>query len=221
MNAPLPIERRAMRCAAALNELPLVAVLSGAGRAQAEDAAAVLYDAGWRMLAISADDHDAPDRLGALRDALPADACLGIAQVTHPARWRDLRGCDADWALTPVADPALIGQIVADGCACIAGAMTPTEAHAALQAGASAIALYPAAVYTPPALRAVRRLLPASVPVLLHGDCAPVQWPAAIEAGLAGVVPEGEWSLADTPPEALALRARQLAQAWRQARCRA
>jgi 2-dehydro-3-deoxyphosphogalactonate aldolase len=69
---------------------------------------------------------------------------------------------------------------------CIPGSATLTEAFAAMEAGADAIKLFPAEMITPPVLRAMRVVLPASLPLFPVGGITPENMAPYREAGADG-----------------------------------
>ncbi len=83
----------------------------------------------------------------------------------------------------PHADTAVIRAAKAAGLYCVPGVVTPTEAFAALAAGADALKLFPAEQLGPAALKAWRAVLPAQVPVLPVGGITPDTMAAWIAAG--------------------------------------
>ena len=63
---------------------------------------------------------------------------------------------------------------------------TPSEAFAALNAGAHALKLFPAELITPPVLKAMRAVLPADVPLLPVGGITPDNMGSYLNAGANG-----------------------------------
>jgi 2-dehydro-3-deoxyphosphogalactonate aldolase len=72
------------------------------------------------------------------------------------------------------------------GMVCIPGAATPGEALAAAAAGADAVKMFPAELLTPGVLRAMRTVLPASLPLLPVGGITAQNMAAYRSAGAAG-----------------------------------
>ena len=73
----------------------------------------------------------------------------------------------------PHGDPALIRAAKARGLLCVPGVATPTEAFAALAAGADALKLFPAEALPPQVVKAWRAVLPKEVWLLPVGGIAP------------------------------------------------
>ena len=80
----------------------------------------------------------------------------------------------------------MIETAKAAGMACLPGVATPSEAFAALRAGADALKLFPAETLGPAAVKAWRAVLPAEVALLPVGGITPdnmAPWRAAGAAG--------------------------------------
>jgi 2-dehydro-3-deoxyphosphogalactonate aldolase len=73
----------------------------------------------------------------------------------------------------PHADVAVVREAKRLGMVCLPGVATPTEAFAALAAGADGLKLFPAEAMMPAALRAWRAVLPKSALVFAVGGIRP------------------------------------------------
>ena len=69
----------------------------------------------------------------------------------------------------PHADTAVIGAAAQAGLRCIPGVATPTEAFAALAAGAVALKIFPAEMVGPPVVKAMLAVLPKGTRLLPVG----------------------------------------------------
>jgi 2-dehydro-3-deoxyphosphogalactonate aldolase len=88
--------------------------------------------------------------------------------------------------VAPNFDPEVAGEAAALGLPALPGVATPSEAFAALKAGAAALKLFPAEGIPPAALRAWRAVLPDAVPILPVGGITPdaiAPWRAAGASG--------------------------------------
>ncbi len=74
----------------------------------------------------------------------------------------------------------------AGGLLAVPGFATPTEAFAMLEAGADALKLFPAEGLPPVVLKALRAVLPSSVPILPVGGIRPETMAGYWQAGAAG-----------------------------------
>ena len=66
------------------------------------------------------------------------------------------------------------------------GFFTPTEAFAALDAGADALKLFPAEMASPSVVRAMRAVLPKTAKLLVVGGVSPQNIPPYMAAGVDG-----------------------------------
>ena len=80
----------------------------------------------------------------------------------------------------------VIAATVEAGLVSLPGFCTPTEAFAALGAGATGLKLFPAESAGPAVLKALRAVLPPEVPVLPVGGIVPGSMAAWLAAGAAG-----------------------------------
>ncbi|MGO4776728.1 hypothetical protein AB4084_14690 [Lysobacter sp. 2RAB21] len=97
-----------------------------------------------------------------------------------------LAATGASLMVTPNTDVAVIRHAVERGLICAAGFSTPSEAFAALSAGAPALKLFPAASFGPGYVRAIRAVLPPQVPVFAVGGVTPDNLPGYLQSGCAG-----------------------------------
>ena len=174
------------RFSAANTALPLVAILRGIRPEEAEAAAHCLFDAGFRLIEVPLNSPDPFTSIAAMRRVLPMDALVGAGTVLSAAQMQQLKDCGGELAVMPHADTALIRQAKQLGMLCVPGVVTPTEAFAALDAGADALKLFPAELVTPPILKAIRVVLPKGTRLLPVGGITPDNMKPYRDAGAAG-----------------------------------
>ena len=115
----------------------------------------------------------------------------------------------------PHTDPDLIRDAKAAGLCCMPGVATPTEAFAALRAGADALKLFPAELLTPPVLKALRAVLPRETRLLPVGGITPESMAAYRAAGASGFGLGLGLYTPGMPAAEVALRAQRFVAAWR------
>eukprot|EP01034_Spumella_vulgaris_P042740 gene42740-53025_t len=147
----------------AFDALPLVAILRGLRPKEAEAVGAALYDAGFRMIEVPLNSPQPLDSIELLSRSLPADALLGAGTVLSVQAVQDVKNAGGQLIVMPHADTEVIRAAKAAGMFCVPGAATPTEAFAALHAGADAVKLFPAELITPTLVRAMRAVLPPTL----------------------------------------------------------
>jgi 2-dehydro-3-deoxyphosphogluconate aldolase / (4S)-4-hydroxy-2-oxoglutarate aldolase len=110
--------------------------------------------------------------------------------------------------VTPHTDGAIIRWCVERGIPCLPGALTPTEIHAAWQAGASAVKLFPASAVGPGYIGLIGGPFP-EIPLVPTGGVSAETAGAWIEAG-ALAVGMGAWLIGDRDPAGITARARSV-----------
>lgn len=199
----------------ALQQLPLVAILRGVKPDEVEAVADSLYSEGFRVIEVPLNSPHALDSIGRLARRMPDDALIGAGTVLSADAVRDVQIAGGRLIVMPHADVAVIRVAKARGMACVPGAATPTEAFAALQAGADALKLFPAELVTPPVVKALRAVLPRELRLLPVGGITPETMAVYRQAGASGF---GLGSALYSPGMAAAevgQRARAFVQAWR------
>ena len=91
-----------------------------------------------------------------------------------------------DLIVMPHADVAVIAAAKARGLIALPGVATPTEAFAALGAGADGLKAFPAEMITPSIVKAWRAVIPASTPIMPVGGVTPETMAAYLAAGASG-----------------------------------
>ena len=94
------------------------------------------------------------------------------------------------------------------------GFATPSEAFAAVKAGARALKLYPASSFGPSHIKAVKDVLPNDILVYAVGGVGAANLEPWRKAGVAGVGVGGELYRPGDTPEQVGERAAALIAAW-------
>ena len=119
-------------------------------------------------------------------EAYGAQALIGAGTVLQEAQVDRLAQLGARLVVTPNVQPAVIRRAVGHGMTVCAGCATASEAFTALEAGAQALKIFPSSAFGPDYIRALKAVLPASVPVFAVGGVTPENLAQWIEAGCAG-----------------------------------
>ncbi len=205
------------RClATAMARLPLVAILRGIRPGEAEGVGLALEQAGFALIEVPLNSPQPFDSVAALRRVLRSDTLVGAGTVTRVEDVQRLQQLGADLVVMPHADVAVIRAAKAAGLLCVPGVATPTEAFAALAAGANALKLFPAELVTPGVMKAMRAVLPASVPLLPVGGITPASLAPWREAGASGFGLGSALYRPGLGAANVAANASEFAQAWRQ-----
>lgn len=165
--------------------LPLVAILRGIRSDEALGVGQALVDAGFTLLEVPLNSPDPLRSIERLARALP-QALVGAGTVLDVDQVRAVHAAGAGLVVSPNTDAAVVRETVRLGLASVPGFATPSEAFAALGAGAHGLKLFPAEGASPTVLRAMRAVLPAEVPVFPVGGIGTAQFGPWREAGAAG-----------------------------------
>ena len=182
----MPENSLVTRFAAAISTLPLVAILRGITPPEAESIAQGLYEAGFRLIEVPLNSPNPFDSIAIMRRVLPDDVLVGAGTVLSIEQVRSLKASGGELVVMPHSDIAIIQAAKEAGLICIPGVATPTEAFAALAAGADALKIFPAELVTPPILKAIRVVLPKRTLLLPVGGITPDNMKPYIDAGATG-----------------------------------
>lgn len=133
----------------------IVAIMRGAFGAVDRLFASALIEAGVTALEVTLDSPDAFMRIGRLAREVGDSLAIGAGTVRTPDEVARAADVGASFVLSPHRDIAVITAARKQGLVTIPGCFTPSEIVEALDAGAQAVKLFPAAVLTPAFLHAV------------------------------------------------------------------
>ncbi|MEO8486264.1 MAG: 2-dehydro-3-deoxy-6-phosphogalactonate aldolase [Betaproteobacteria bacterium] len=169
-----------------LKPLPLVAVLRGISPPEVDGVADALTGAGFRVLEVTLNSPRPLESIRALAARCGEHCLVGAGTVIDPADVARVREAGGRLIVMPHADVAVIREAKRQGLVCIPGVATPTEAFAALAAGADALKMFPAEALPPSALKAWRAVLPRETLVFAVGGMRPDNLGPYWEAGADG-----------------------------------
>ena len=199
----------------ALSALPLIAILRGIKPVDAGPIAVALHAAGFRFIEVPLNSPDPFDSIARMRRALPADTLVGAGTVLRAHDIERVQAAGGELVVMPHGDPAVIRAAKEARLVCIPGAMTPTEAFAALDAGADALKLFPAELISPRIVKAMRAVLPNAVRLFAVGGVTPETMPEYVHAGTTGFGLGSALYSPGASAELVGAQARRFAEAWR------
>jgi len=171
---------------AAFTRCPLIAILRGVKPDEVEAIGDTLVEAGFTIIEVPMNSPDPLDSIARLAKRLGGRAVVGAGTVLTVEQVAAVQDAGGTVVIAPNADTSVIAEAAGRGLVSLPGIATPTEAFAALAAGAAALKLFPAEAASPAVLKAMRAVLPAGTRVLPVGGIAPdtmAPWWAAGAAG--------------------------------------
>lgn len=171
---------------AAFAQCPLVAILRGVTPDEVADIGEALVGAGFTLIEVPMNSPDPLESVARLARDFAGRAVIGAGTVLRPADVAAVADAGGTMVISPNADTAVIAATAARGLVSLPGIATPSEAFAALGAGATALKLFPAEGASPAVLKAMRAVLPRDTRILPVGGVAPdtmAPWRAAGAAG--------------------------------------
>jgi len=188
--------------------LPLIAILRGVRPQEVLAHIEALVDEGWDAIEIPLNSPDWVNSIGLALRHFGARALIGAGTVLREADVDALAGLGARFIVTPNTRAALIGHAVQRNLPVVAGFATASEAFEAIDAGAQMLKLFPASVFGPPLVQALRAIL-VPIPLFVVGGISPANLPAYIAAGSTGAGIGGELYKAGQPVERTRQQARE------------
>ena len=169
-----------------LQPLPLVAILRGLTPQDALSVGAALFDAGFRVIEVPLNSPQPLESIALLAREFGYRCLVGAGTVLTPEQVAQVKAAGGKLIVMPHGDTAVIRAAKAAGLTCTPGVATPTEAFAALAAGADALKLFPAEQLPPPVLKAWSSVLPKGTALLPVGGITPDNMAPYRKAGAAG-----------------------------------
>ena len=169
-----------------LQKCPLVAILRGVKPDEVEAIGEVLVEAGFAIIEVPLNSPDPFASIGRLARRFGARALIGAGTVLNPGDARRVANVGGGLVVMPHTDAAVIAEAKQAAMICLPGCLTPTEAFAALAAGADGLKLFPGEAASPAVVKSLRAVLPPKVPVLPVGGIGVDNMADYWRAGAAG-----------------------------------
>lgn len=168
------------------DQCPLVAIIRGVTPDEVEAVGEALFAAGIRIIEVPLNSPDPLASIRRLSTIMGDRALIGAGTVLTTECVERVGGTGGRLIVSPNANLDVIRATAAAGLVSAPGYFTPTEAFAAIDAGATALKLFPAEAATPAVVKAQRAVLPKDIPLLIVGGVSADTMKPWLDAGANG-----------------------------------
>ncbi|HKP34690.1 MAG TPA: 2-dehydro-3-deoxy-6-phosphogalactonate aldolase [Sphingomicrobium sp.] len=169
-----------------LDECPLVAIIRGVTPGEAEAIGEAIHEAGIRIIEVPLNSPDPLQSIELLAKRFGEEMLVGAGTVLEPGDVGRVWDAGGRLIVSPETNVEVIAATAAIDLVSSPGYFTPSEAFAALRAGATALKLFPAEAASPAMLKAQLAVIPKDLPVFVVGGVKPDSMRPWLEAGATG-----------------------------------
>jgi 2-dehydro-3-deoxyphosphogalactonate aldolase len=169
-----------------LKQHPLIAILRGITPTEVINIATVLIAKEFRIIEIPLNSPNPIESIELLAKRFGDNALIGAGTVTNTASVRLIAESGGKFVVMPNGNRDVVQAAKERGLTAIPGIATPTEAFAMIEAGADALKLFPAEGIPPTVLKAMKAILPETLPILPVGGITPEKMVEYQKAGASG-----------------------------------
>ncbi len=164
---------------------PLIAILRGITPDEAVPICGALIEAGIDWVEVPMNSPEPVKSIEKMVNAYP-NAVIGAGTVLTTSEVDQVADVGGGLIVSPNCDAEVIGRTKTRGMQSWPGVFTPTEAFAALKAGADGLKLFPGDVAGTGGLKAMRAILPTGTKVYAVGGAGPANFADWIAASADG-----------------------------------
>jgi 2-dehydro-3-deoxyphosphogalactonate aldolase len=165
---------------------PLVAIIRGVTPDEVEAIGEAILAGGIEIIEVPLNSPEPLQSIRRLAGRLAGRALVGAGTVLNDSHVGEVVEAGGRLVVSPNTNTAVIHATVMAGMVSSPGYFTPSEAFAALDAGAHCLKLFPAEGASPTVLKAQKAVLPPQVPVLAVGGITPDNMGPWLDAGANG-----------------------------------
>lgn len=169
-----------------LDECPLIAIVRGVTPAEAEAIGAAIQEGGIRIIEVPLNSPEPLRSIELLARRFGDSMLVGAGTVVDPAQVAQVGCAGGRIIVSPDTNVDVVSAAAEAGMVSSPGYFTPSEAFAAIRAGAHALKLFPAEGARPALLKAHSAVLPPGIPMMPVGGIKPDNMGPWLDAGAAG-----------------------------------
>ncbi len=153
----------------AVESMPVVAIIRGVKPEEVVDVSNAIYEAGVSVIEVPLNTPNAFACISNLTKSMKDKCFVGCGTLVDAADIPKLVDAGAELAVTPTTQPEIIEGCIDAGMLPMPGFVTPTEAFAAVKAGAKHLKLFPASTSGPGHIKGIKAVLPKDIEVYAVG----------------------------------------------------
>jgi 2-dehydro-3-deoxyphosphogalactonate aldolase len=192
----------------------IVAILRGVAPGEVLDIARALVESGIRIIEVPLNSPQPLASIERLASNFSGQALVGAGTVVSTSEVDAVVAAGGRLIVSPNTDAAVIARARDRGAEVLPGAMTPTEAFAAINAGARDIKIFPANSVGAAHIRALREVLPPDCRAWAVGGVSAANLGQWIEAGASGVGAGGSLYKPGSSVDSVRASAAAIVAAW-------
>ena len=169
-----------------VKQCPLVAIIRGVTPDEVEAIGEAIFDAGIRIIEVPLNSPDPLKSIERLAAKFGDRALVGGGTVLKASDVTNVRASGGRLVVSPNTTHDVVAAAAGGGLISMPGYFTPSEAFAALDAGATALKLFPAEAASPAVLKAQLAVIPEGVPIFAVGGIKPDNMRPWLDAGASG-----------------------------------
>ncbi len=164
----------------------IIAILRGITPDEAVPVCTALVEAGITLIEVPLNSPNAVDSIGRAAKALSERAEIGAGTVLTPEDVRAVAGAGGTFIVSPDTNVEVITETVRLELKSYPGVFSPTDAFAAIRAGATGLKFFPAEVLGAKGIKAMKAVLPPALPLYAVGGANPDNFHEFFAVGCTG-----------------------------------
>jgi 2-dehydro-3-deoxyphosphogalactonate aldolase len=164
----------------------LIAILRGITPGETIAVCEALISAGITMIEVPLNSPDALTSIALASNALGEQASIGAGTVLSKKQVWAVADAGGTFIVSPDTNRSVIEETVRIQLLSYPGVFTPTDAFRAIRSGATGLKFFPAEVLGPKGIKAMKAVLPPTVPLYAVGGANPDNFGEYFAAGCTG-----------------------------------
>ncbi len=198
-----------------LEDLPIIAIIRGVEPDEAVDITEALFEGGIRIVEVPLNSPDPYTSIKNIVRRFSGKMLIGAGTVLSEEQVQKVKDVGGEIIVSPNANVDVIGATKSLNMVSYPGVMTVTECFSAMASGADGLKLFPANVLGPAFVKAVKAVLPRSLPLFSVGGVGEKDMKVWLKAGVTGFGIGGSLYQPGMLPEMVLDRTREIVRVFK------